>query len=157
MEWREGKEKTAGESSGQACSEFEMQLALLAAGDELDVAEQAELAEHLAHCADCTEALAREKECLRILSENRIEPDAALLASCRASLEDALDRKEEYGWLGRAVRTLIPAGLTTPRPAWTAAVPSARRRRARTICAETKIPAPMPRHPAKANRVRLRA
>ena len=122
MEWREGKEKTAGEPSGQACIEFEMQLVLLAAGDELDVAEQAELAEHLAPCADCTEALAREKECIRILSENRIEPDAALLASCRASLEDALDRKEEYGWLGRAVRTLIPAGLTTPRPAWTAAL-----------------------------------
>ena len=122
MKWREGKEKTAGESSGQACSEFELQLVLLAAGDELDVAQQAELAEHLAHCADCTTALAREKECLRVLSENRIEPDAALLASCRSSLEDALDRKEEYGWVGRAVRTLIPAGLTTPRPAWTAAV-----------------------------------
>lgn len=122
MRWREGKEETAGELGGQACSEFELQLVLLAAGDELDVAEQAEVTEHLAHCADCTAMLAREKECLRVLVENRIEPDAAVLASCRASLEDALDRKEEYGWLARAVRSLLPAGLMTPRPAWTAAL-----------------------------------
>ena len=41
-------------------------------------------------------------------------------------------------------------------PAWTAAVPSARRRKARTIWAETNMPAPIPRQPAKANRMRSR-
>jgi hypothetical protein len=120
MRWSEGDEKTAGEPSGGACSEFEQYLVLLAAGDELDVAEQAEVAEHLAHCAGCTESLARERELLRVLTEKRAEPDAALLASCRASLEDALDRDEEHGWLGRAVRAFLPAGWITPRPAWTA-------------------------------------
>src|ERR1700732_1416343 len=119
MRWRQGKEETAGELSGQACNEFELQLVLLAAGDELDVAEQAEVTEHLAHCADCTAMLAREKECLRVMAENRIDPDAALLASCRASLEDALDRKEEYGWLGRSMRSLLPSGVMTARSGWT--------------------------------------
>jgi hypothetical protein len=122
MRWRAGNEKSAGESNGGACSEFELYLVLLAAGDELDVAEQAEVAEHLAHCASCTASLAREREFLRVLTENRAEPDAALLAGCRASLEDALDRNEEHGWLGRAVRGMLPGGWTTPRPAWTAAL-----------------------------------
>lgn len=122
MRWREGNEKTAGEPGSGACSEFEQYLMLLAAGDELDVAEQAEVAEHLAHCAGCTATLAREREMLRVLTENRAEPDAALLASCRANLDDALDREEERGWLGRAVRAFLPARWITPRPAWTAAL-----------------------------------
>jgi hypothetical protein len=33
MRWRAGNEKTAGESNGGACSEFELYLVLLAAGD----------------------------------------------------------------------------------------------------------------------------
>jgi hypothetical protein len=122
MLWRGGKDKKASDSSGQACSEFELYLVLLAAGDELDVAEQAEVAEHLAHCSNCIASLERERELLGVLGEHRAEPDAALLAGCRGGLEDALDRTEEHGWLGRAARALVPAGWITPRPAWTAAL-----------------------------------
>jgi hypothetical protein len=57
-----------------------------------------------------------------LLSSNRMEPDAALLAGCRASLEDALDRAEEHGWLRRAVGAVLPVGWISPAPAWSAAV-----------------------------------
>ncbi|MFZ3201983.1 MAG: HEAT repeat domain-containing protein [Candidatus Acidiferrales bacterium] len=59
------------------------------------------MAGHVAECAACSAALDREKELLALLAEHRKNPDAPLLASCRASLEDALDREEERGWLGR--------------------------------------------------------
>ena len=52
-----------------------------------------------AQCADCSAALDREKELVAAFARHRQQPDAALLASCRASLEDALDREEEGGWL----------------------------------------------------------
>jgi len=107
---------------GDSCNRFEPLLILSAAGNELDAAEKADLAEHLTSCAACSAALARERSLLSLLAEQRIEADAALLGGCRASLEDALDREEERGWLGRIFAGVIPAGWTSPRPAWSAAL-----------------------------------
>src|ERR1700688_1405010 len=78
-----------------ACGEFEQYLALLAAGEELVFAEQAEAADHLKHCAACTAARARERDMLSVLSETRSEPDAVLLAASRSGLVDAFHREEE--------------------------------------------------------------
>jgi hypothetical protein len=106
----------------QICVPFEPLLMLTAAGEELDAAEQAELAEHLAHCASCSEGLEQEKELLLLLAANRNEPDATMLASCRAGLEDALDRQEERGWLRRLSGAFAPLGWLSARPAWSAAL-----------------------------------
>jgi hypothetical protein len=108
-------------NSCHECTEIESRLALLAA-DELNPGEQAEVAEHLSQCADCRESLEREKELLALIAEHRTEPDAALLASCRAGLEDALDREEERGSLRRLVSSIMPGGWLAPRPAWSAAL-----------------------------------
>jgi HEAT repeats/Putative zinc-finger len=109
-------------NSGQPCSDMEPLLVLFAAGQELDPAEQAGVHEHVAHCPNCAAALEREKELLACLAAHRAEPDAALLASCRAGLEDALDREEEAGWWGRRFGSFIPANWISPRPAWSAAL-----------------------------------
>jgi HEAT repeat protein/putative zinc finger protein len=108
-------------NSCHECTEIESRLALLAA-DELNPGEQAEVAEHLSHCAGCRESLEREKELLALIAEHRTEPEAALLASCRAGLEDALDREEERGSLRRLVSSIVPGGWLAPRPAWSAAL-----------------------------------
>jgi len=104
------------------CAPFESLLMLAAAGEEMDAAEQAEVNEHLAHCAVCSEALEREKDLLLLLAANRREPDAAMLASCRASLEDALDRQEERSWPRRLAGAFTPLGWLSARPAWSAAL-----------------------------------
>ncbi|MFZ3215180.1 MAG: HEAT repeat domain-containing protein [Candidatus Acidiferrales bacterium] len=108
-------------TKGPACGEFEPRLLLFAAG-ELDASEVADVNEHLLHCTGCSEALAQDNELLALLAARHVEPDAALLASCRARLEDVLDQQEERGWLRRAVGALLPAGWISPRPAWSAAV-----------------------------------
>lgn len=105
----------------QPCAEFETALVLLAAG-ELNPAEQADVTDHLAHCADCTQALEQQREMLTLLAEHRLEPDAALLSSCRAALQDALDHEEERGSLRRLVGAILPSGWLAPRPAWSAAI-----------------------------------
>src|SRR5271155_1055201 len=105
----------------QPCAEFEPTLVLLAAG-ELDPAEQADAAGHLAHCPGCAQSLEREKELLALLAEHRAEPDAALLANCRAGLEDALDREEDRGSLRHLISAILPSGWLAPRPAWSAAI-----------------------------------
>ena len=105
----------------QACEEFDSRLILLAAG-ELTPDEEADVADHLKHCARCTEALERERELVDCFAASRIEPDAALLASCRSGLEDALDRQEERSWLRRITNVFLPAGGLAPRPAWSAAL-----------------------------------
>jgi hypothetical protein len=110
----------AAESS--SCSEWEPLLMLFAAGEELDPAEEANVTEHLAHCERCRAALGRERALLSGLAENRFEPDAALLAGCRAKLRDALDREEEKGWLRRRIGALVPTSWISPRPAWSAAL-----------------------------------
>jgi HEAT repeats/Putative zinc-finger len=106
----------------QACADWEDLIVLAAAGEELDSAEQARLNTHLSGCASCSAALERENNLLRVLAEHATEPSGALLASCRATLEDALDREEERGWLSRMFGPILPASWLAPRPAWSAAV-----------------------------------
>jgi hypothetical protein len=108
--------------TNQSCSEWQPLLVLVAGGEEIDPAEQAGLAAHLAQCTRCSEALDSESELLALLATHQVEPDAALLASCRASLEDALDREEERGWWRRSVEALLPSTWLSPRPAWSAAL-----------------------------------
>jgi len=104
------------------CNEIEPLLVLSVAGEDLAAAEQESLASHLAECADCSASFNREKELLAVFADHRQQPDAALLASCRASLEDALDREEEGGWLSRTLGAWIPSNWLSPQPAWSAAV-----------------------------------
>lgn len=105
----------------QPCEGFEPQLVLFMAG-ELDPSEQAEVAEHIAHCSGCAASLEREKQLLALVAERRAEPDAAMLASFRAGLNDALDREEERGRLRRWIGPLLPTSWLAPRPAWSAAL-----------------------------------
>src|SRR5262250_485422 len=112
----------AGRNPAEPCSDMEPLLVLFVAGQELDPAEQAEVAGHVAHCPNCAAALEREKDLLACLAAHHVEPDAAMLASCRARLEDALDRDEETGWLRRRFGSFVPTGWISPRPAWSAAL-----------------------------------
>ncbi len=114
--------ETSDGAASPQCGEWQPLLMLFAAGGELDPAEQARLAAHLADCPSCTSALEIEREVLALLASHRGEPDAALLASCRAGLDDALDREEERGWLRRTLGLRLPANWLAPRPAWSAAV-----------------------------------
>ena len=74
------------------------------------------------HCSGCNQALTQENEMLALLASKHPEPDAALLASCRAGLEDVLDQQEEKGWLRRTVGALLPSSWISPQPAWSAAL-----------------------------------
>lgn len=114
--------RDAANTPNTPCAEWQPLLMLSAAGEELESAEHDRLSAHLAECPSCSESLEREKELLALLAESHAEPDASLLAGCRASLTDALDREEEGGRLGRAFGSLLPANWLTPRPAWSAAV-----------------------------------
>jgi hypothetical protein len=105
----------------QPCHEIESQL-ILAAAEELNPADLADLNEHISRCPRCAAALQCEKDLIASLAENRREPNASLLASCRASLEDALDREEEGSWLRHRFGALLPADWLAPRPAWSAAL-----------------------------------
>jgi hypothetical protein len=107
--------------AAEICKVFEENWTLFAAG-ELDASEVAEMKSHLVECQRCNETLAQENALVVLLSNNRTEPDAALLAGCRASLEDALDREEEHGWLRRTVAALLPASWISPAPAWSGAL-----------------------------------
>jgi hypothetical protein len=108
--------------AGEPCGEWLPLLILFAAGDELDASEHASLATHLAGCLACSATLAQERQLLAILSEHHNDPDAAELASCRASLEDSLDREEDRGWLRRFFGLRLPSSWLAPRPAWSAIV-----------------------------------
>src|ERR1700675_4806323 len=91
----------------QPCVEFESALILFAAG-ELSPVEQAIVTGHLARCARCTQSLEHEIEMLALLAQHRTEPDAALLANCRAGLQDALDYEEERGSRRRLLEPSFP-------------------------------------------------
>jgi HEAT repeats/Putative zinc-finger len=104
------------------CDAWQLLRTLSAAGGELDPAEQSRLAAHLAECPACSADLAREQDALAVFAAPRSEPDAALLASCRAGLQDALDREEDRGWLGRSLGVMLPSSWLAPRPAWSAAI-----------------------------------
>jgi hypothetical protein len=82
----------------------------------------AEVNDHLSHCSECSLTIASENEMFALLAANHQEPDASLLASCRATLDDALDQQEERGWLRRTVGALLPSSWISPRPAWSAAL-----------------------------------
>jgi HEAT repeats/Putative zinc-finger len=107
--------------AAEICKGFEEKWTLFAAG-ELDASEVAEMKNHLVECERCNQTQAQENALVALLSGNRTEPDAALLAGCRASLEDALDREEEHGWLRRTVGALLPTSWISPAPAWSAAL-----------------------------------
>lgn len=117
-----GDDRQGEDLSAQPCAEWQPLLTLLAAGDELDPAEQSRLTAHLAICASCSETLAQEKHVLALLAENHLEPDASLLAACRADLGDALDREEDGGWLRRVFGPRFPSSWLVPGPAWSAAI-----------------------------------
>ena len=104
------------------CAEWEQALVLLAAGEELPPDVHAGWMAHAAACDSCATVFAQEKEVLALISEGRSDPDATLLASCRAGLEDALDREEERGWVRRAAGFFLPTSWLAPNPAWSAAV-----------------------------------
>jgi len=98
-----------GPIDNRPCTEWEEFIVLLAAGEEISTEQHAEWIAHSAQCDRCSATLARERELLSILSEHRGEPDASLLASCRAGLDDAIDREEEHGWLRRSLGFVLPA------------------------------------------------
>jgi hypothetical protein len=108
--------------ANERCIELEPLLLLSAAGEELTPSESENLASHIAQCADCSASLDREKELVSVFAGHQQQPDAALLASCRAGLIDALDREEEGSWLRRTVGSWIPSNWLSPEPAWSAAV-----------------------------------
>lgn len=110
------------DATNRTCGDYHPLLMLSAAGGELESAEEAQLAAHVANCSACTAALEREREVLGFLTAHRSEPGATLLASCRASLDDALDREEERGWLRRVLGLRLPSNWLSPRPAWSAAM-----------------------------------
>jgi HEAT repeats/Putative zinc-finger len=115
------QEQGGEEIKSGACEEFDARRILFAAG-ELDPEEMAEVNEHLQKCEACTEALEADIDVLRVLSEQHAEPDAGLLATCRANLVDTLDQEEEGGWVRRALGSLVPASWLAPRPAFSAAM-----------------------------------
>ncbi len=108
--------------AAEACADWQRLVTLLAAGDELDQVEHSQVMEHLAVCAGCSAALAEERETLALIAANSSEPDLALLAACRARLDDALDREEDHSWLARVLGSLVPSSWLAPRPAWSAAM-----------------------------------
>jgi hypothetical protein len=106
---------------GRPCSEWEPVIILLAAGEDVPTDLHGEWITHAAHCEICSSALASEREMLSLLSEHHGEPDAILLASCRAGLDDAIDREEEHGWVRRALGFVFPVSWLASGPAWSAA------------------------------------
>ncbi|MGH9717323.1 MAG: HEAT repeat domain-containing protein [Candidatus Acidiferrales bacterium] len=115
LDWREGE-------ISEPCEHWRPLLSLSAAGGELDPAEESRLSTHLAQCAACSADFAREKQTLVLLAARHAEPDAALLAGCRAGLQDALDREEDRGWIARSLGIFLPSSWVSPRPAWSAAI-----------------------------------
>jgi hypothetical protein len=106
----------------QPCSQWEPFIVLLASGEEFPAELHSDWIRHSAECEACSNALVQERELLALLGEHRTEPDAALLASCRAGLDDAIDRQEEHGWLHRSLALLLPTSWLSAGPAWSAAV-----------------------------------
>src|ERR1700685_29522 len=93
-------------------------LMLSAAVGELEPAQQGRLASHFRVCALGTAVSCSEKEKLALFTSHRSEPDAAMLASFRAGLDDTLDREEERGWLRRTLGLRMPLNWLAPRPGW---------------------------------------
>lgn len=106
----------------EPCEDWRSPITLYAAGDELDDADHGRVAAHVASCGACAAALDQERELVGFLGAQHREPEAALLAGCRANLQDALDHQEETGWFRRIFDSMLPASWLTPTPAISAAV-----------------------------------
>jgi hypothetical protein len=111
------------EMAAGPCVEWEEFIILFASGEDAPAELHSQWITHSAECRACSAALAHERQVLSLLSEHRSEPDATMLASCRASLEDAIDREEERGWLWRSLGFIFPASwvASLSAPAWGAA------------------------------------
>jgi len=115
--------RDSGEVFSHACPDWEEFITLFAAGEDFPTELRSQWIAHAAECHACSSALSRERQMLSLLSEHRSEVDATLLASCRVSLEDAIDREEEHGWLWRSFSYVFPASWVAllSAPAWGAA------------------------------------
>jgi hypothetical protein len=113
----------ADNSPRMPCAEFERRLALYA-WDELEPSERKAVEEHCAACAGCAAALVRESTLVEQLSSLVPEqPPDLLVAQCRRSLSQNLDRADASGrWWRRIKAAFRPAAWLTARPAWTMAV-----------------------------------
>lgn len=111
------------EMAAGPCAEWEEFIILFAAGEDVPPELYSQWIAHAAECRVCPAALSRERQVLSLLGEHRNEPDATMLASCRATLEDAIDREEERGWLWRSLGFIFPASwvASLSAPAWGAA------------------------------------
>jgi hypothetical protein len=111
------REEMAETTLREPCREFEEKLVLFAS-DELDGAERTEVSEHAASCEACARTLEEHRRVLGLWGRvERQEPSAALLASCRAGLVDALDRTEEKNFFARWLEVLLPSGWIALHPA----------------------------------------
>ena len=106
------------------CAEFERRLALYA-WDELEAADRATVEQHVAGCASCAAALASERSLFERLSSVMPEqPDDMLVAQCRRSLSQNLERASS-GWLAarfqRWRHAFRPGAWLIAHPVWTVA------------------------------------
>lgn len=108
------------ELAASPCSEWEEFIILFAAGEDVRAELHSRWITHAAECRACASTLARERQVLSLLGEHRSEPDATMLASYRATLDDAIDREEERGWLSRSLGFIFPASWVASfsAPAW---------------------------------------
>lgn len=109
-------------NSSGACPEYEAQIVLFAA-EELEDAERDALEEHLDECPRCVAALDAERKLLEAVAANeRLEPSAALLSSCRNRLEDSIDEMDHRSIWVRWTESLFPAHWLAMHPAASAAM-----------------------------------
>jgi len=109
-------------NSSGACPEYELQIIFYAA-EELEGAERDALEEHLDVCPRCVAALDAERKLLESVASNeRLEPTAALLSSCRNRLEDSLDEMDHRSIWTRWMESLFPAHWLAMHPAASAAM-----------------------------------
>jgi HEAT repeats/Putative zinc-finger len=106
------------------CAQFERRLTLYA-WDELEPSDRAAVEQHIAACASCAATLARERTLLEQLSSVLPEqPDDMLVAQCRRSLSQNLDRAGSSwldSWLKRWKVAFRPGAWLIAHPAWTVA------------------------------------
>lgn len=105
-----------------ACPEYESQIIFYAA-EELEGAERDALEEHLDVCSRCVAALDAERKLVDAVTANeRQEPTAALLSSCRNRLEDSIDEMDHRSIWTRWTESLFPAHWLAMHPAASAAM-----------------------------------
>lgn len=104
------------------CTEFERRLTLYV-WQELEPSDREAVERHVSACPACTAALARERTLLEQLSTlDPGQPSDLLVAQCRRTLAQNLDRAEASAqWWKRVKTAFRPAAWLTARPAWTVA------------------------------------